>query len=511
VNSLIGLHEPGGEHLFDERKGWITFTHELGHDANVQAGFDYQEWNRKDIGCIARLNNGYGAAGTIPEIKHYADFAQRCANWVRNSSGCWIYIIGNEPNVSWERPNGQMITWQNYLDCFLLCYDKIKVADPNVLVLPAAIGPWNAESGDWLREYLQPLIGQIHQRGKLDGGAIHAYTHEHRPEQVSIDDVRHGWQWQFRTYEDQALSFPPGYPLYITECDPNGWQDVDNGWIVAVYERLRWWNGEHPDQKIYCCNLYRWPLVHDQPQHAISTRPGVIQDLKKAIAIGFPFDEEPEPPEPPDNGGTVIKEGFESGFYAFNGSGELTVPVGWTPVWVQGNEPGVLVRPEYKPAGLAQVHTGTGAVAIHSRSATIDGALYRQYSVQRGTEVTVSGWCLKTEDAAGGGQQIGIDPTGGVDHTSGNVMWSDWYSQYSPDYAVNKWRQRSVSAVAKSSKITIFLRSKVDYGADGFNTHFDDLEITLTEGNDPEPEPSEGGYYEVDLHITGKVRWVPEP
>ena len=477
MNSLIGLHESGGEDLFDERRGWITFTHELGRDPNNQTGFNYKIWSDLGIGCIARLNHGYGKAGTIPQIQYYADFAQRCANWVKNSLGCHILIIGNETNVSMERPDGIPITWENYLDCFLLCYDKIKAVNPNVLILPAPIGPWNIETGNWL-EYQRNIVSALLQLGKLDGGAIHAYTHDYDVGQVTVDDIRHGWQWEFRTYQDQAQSFPPSLPLFITECNPvSGWENVDKGWIVAVFEELTRWNDAHPKQGIRCCCLYRWPLVHDQPQWSISNRPNVVQDLKNAIAIGFPFDEE----EPP-NGGNVSQDGFENGFYPYNGEGELTVPTGWTPTWIQGTESGMLVRPEFKPAGSSQVRTGTGAVAIHSRNATIDGALYRQFNVTRGKEVEVSGWCLKTENALGGGQQIGIDPLGGVDHTAASVIWSDWYSQYSTDYAINLWRQRSVQCVAQADKITVFLRAKVDYKADGFNSHFDDLEISFSEG-----------------------------
>lgn len=196
----------------------------------------------------------------------------------------------------------------------------------------------------------------------------------------------------------------------------------------------------------------------------------------------------------------MILEGFESGFYPYNGEGELTVPIEWTPIWVQGTPEqvadGYLKRPEYKPAGAAQVKTGKGAVAIHGRNATIDGALYRQFNVAKGKEVQVSGWCLKTENALGGGQQIGIDPLGGTDHTAFSIVWSDWYSQYSPDYAINLWRQRSVQGIAQADKITVFLRAKVDYKADGFNSHFDDLEISFAEG------PSTG---EIDYDLIRQI------
>jgi hypothetical protein len=218
----------------------------------------------------------------------------------------------------------------------------------------------------------------------------------------------------------------------------------------------------------------------------------VIQDIEHAVEIGFPFNKEPQPP----NGGNVITEGFGSGFYLYNGIGELTCPVGWTPTWIEDPEPGVLVRPEYKPAGQAQVRTGEGAVACHSRNATIDCALYRQYEVAEGSDVTAAVWCLKTENALGGAQRIGIDPSGGVDHTAECVVWSDWYSQYSSDYTVMCWKRRVVEAVAAGETVTIFLHSKVDFKADGFNTHFDDLTLEFEEGP---PTPPPGGEVDYDL------------
>jgi len=206
---------------------------------------------------------------------------------------------------------------------------------------------------------------------------------------------------------------------------------------------------------------------------------------------------------------TTIVDGFEDGFYTYNGEGEMTCPMGWFPVWVDDPRDGVLDRPEWKPAGTAQVRTGTGAVAIHSRYSTIDGALVRTYEVEPGSELTASVWMLKTEDASGHSMQIGIDPTGGTLITSGNVVWSEWYSQHMPDYAVNKWRPRTVEAVAESNLITVFLRSKVDVAVNSSNAHFDDFALTVDEPEtepEPEPEPEPDATYTVDVPINGTAR-----
>jgi len=200
---------------------------------------------------------------------------------------------------------------------------------------------------------------------------------------------------------------------------------------------------------------------------------------------------------------TTINDGFEGGFYRFQGEGELECPNGWVPVWRHDATPGVLNRPEYKPAGAAQVRSGSAAAAIHSRFSSIDGALVRTVSTERGDLVQASVWMLKTEDGDGHGMQIGIDPTGGTLLDSAKIEWSDWFSQYEPDYARNAWRQRQVVTYAESNLMTVFLRSKVDVATDGTNAHFDDVVIEVEE-SESEPEPGPGTEtLTVELYING--------
>ena len=99
---IFGIHEPGGEgHMLElGRPGWIVFTEAIGASPTDMGGRDYRPWSDKGLGVIVRLNNGYHPAGTIPNAAHYADFAARCANFVANSPGCKIWIIGNEMNFS---------------------------------------------------------------------------------------------------------------------------------------------------------------------------------------------------------------------------------------------------------------------------------------------------------------------------------------------------------------------------------------------------------------------------
>ena len=104
--TIFGIHEPGGEpHMLEAgRPGWVLFTEGIGHNREDHSGRDFSRISNQDLGVICRLNNGYEPAGTIPQSRYYADFAQRCANFVANSRGCKIWIIGNEMNFHVERP-----------------------------------------------------------------------------------------------------------------------------------------------------------------------------------------------------------------------------------------------------------------------------------------------------------------------------------------------------------------------------------------------------------------------
>ena len=106
---IFGLHEPGGESLMEEKgkKGWIVFTERVFRDPDDQSSVDYSRWAKAGFGIIVRVNHDYFPGGTIPEPQHYDAFARRVGNFVANSRGAHIWIIGNEMNHVQERPKEQ--------------------------------------------------------------------------------------------------------------------------------------------------------------------------------------------------------------------------------------------------------------------------------------------------------------------------------------------------------------------------------------------------------------------
>lgn len=282
---IFGIHDRGGEFLMAEKgkKGWVLVTEEIGHNPAEMSGGDYSALENAGFGVIVRLNNGYhrGAnfPGTIPDSgpngQTYQDFAVRCGNFVEHSSGCHIWIIGNEMNLANEWPggkNGQAITPERYKDCFMRCHAEIhrRPGHEDDQVVVGAVAPWNNETmytnnerGDWVK-YLTDVLTLL--GNKCDGIALHTYTHGPERSKITspkrMDPPFQDRYYNFRTYREFMEAIPAstrGLPVYITETDQNDpWAHSNTGWVQAAYEEIDKWNQEPTHQKIRCLILYRW-------------------------------------------------------------------------------------------------------------------------------------------------------------------------------------------------------------------------------------------------------------
>jgi hypothetical protein len=201
---------------------------------------------------------------------------------------------------------------------------------------------------------------------------------------------------------------------------------------------------------------------------------------------------------------TIFKTSFESGFEDYQGIGELTVPKDWTPDWVDGNEPGVLHRPEYdrkdKQAGQPEVYSGRYAANFFTVHATHDACLYRKFKVGKGKGVRIRAMVMGVSHEDNGvtdgghGMRLGIDPSGGTDFTALSVVYGLYYSSYMKGlrygdrrYQEGKWVEVTAEAVSQADEITVFMHSKCDFAVDINASHWDDLEVQIGEPNEVEP------------------------
>ncbi len=301
---LFGLHDRGGEHYmaWAGRKGWVLCTEEIGYGRNDWGARSYADLADNGYGVMVRLNNGYGEKGTLPRSPYYEDFAIRCGNFVERSSGCHIWIIGNEMNVAVERPggpaNGEWITPERYVRAFRACRKEIRrrAGHSADQVIPGAIGPWNVQTsypgnpgGDWI-VYFQDVLKGL--QGELDGIAIHTYARDANPanivSELTMDPPYGHRRKMFRTYIDFMLAIPIALkqlPVYITETDQNiAWDNANRGWIQEAYAEINRWNSDPTHQTIRNLILYRWER-HDI--WYINGKSEVINDMRAALARDY--------------------------------------------------------------------------------------------------------------------------------------------------------------------------------------------------------------------------------
>jgi hypothetical protein len=283
--------------------GWVTATVAVGANPNDFTGADFSALAQAGHTVICRLNYGYFPDGAIPVPAKYDDFATRCRNFVANSTGCALWLIGNESNLNAEWPfdasNNRFnyVSPASYASCFRKCYDAIKSVRPNDRVMPQALAPWGGPYGgtanlngsgypadgmplNWV-QYCYQMLTHIAATGPLDGIPLHvgsrgySYADIHSPAQINAGGQN--LYWSFYVYKDWIEhGIPPSLyhlPLYVTECNglyywkgggPPG-EDLtkhyEPGWMQEIFAEFNRHNQSAATngRPIFrCVNFYRW-------------------------------------------------------------------------------------------------------------------------------------------------------------------------------------------------------------------------------------------------------------
>jgi hypothetical protein len=177
---------------------------------------------------------------------------------------------------------------------------------------------------------------------------------------------------------------------------------------------------------------------------------------------------------------------------------------GWTPWWrsTSSDPDDTDVNPEYKPAEGEffpnRVHSGERAQQYFTFYRTHEAGFYQQVSgLTPGTTYCFSIWGHSWSDGDDDGvsgpqfgvlqQKVGIDPTGGDDWHSGDIVWSAEREQYDV-YGLFK-----VEVEAQAETITVFSYSNPVWSVKHNDVHWDDATLASTEPPPP-PEP--------ELHVS---------
>ncbi len=195
------------------------------------------------------------------------------------------------------------------------------------------------------------------------------------------------------------------------------------------------------------------------------------------------------------NQNLLTNPGFEQPYSTVAGSPPRQVAQGWSPWNIGGGQSASEnVQPEYYPAtdvtdglGVPRIRNGSDAQQYHSFFATHDGGLFQSVSgVTTGTQLRFSAYVYvwsstfddpnKSEDPGGVVVQVGIDPAGGTDGSSANIVWS------APSIQYDAYNEYAVSASATNSTVTVWIRSTVSTPVKNSNIYVDDATLATSSG-----------------------------
>jgi len=162
-----------------------------------------------------------------------------------------------------------------------------------------------------------------------------------------------------------------------------------------------------------------------------------------------------------DTENTALNAGFEAGSSLTNWTAYGSTGDAQTGPWFNSIQP----------------HSGTRFQGTATNFGQQNGGLYQQFITSSGQDVAASVWVQTHREGGSAGDttcRIGIDPTGGVNAASGNVVWSEELE--SEDY----WRPLVIEATASAGDITVFLEHA--QAASTWNvTCFDDVVVLISE------------------------------
>lgn len=189
----------------------------------------------------------------------------------------------------------------------------------------------------------------------------------------------------------------------------------------------------------------------------------------------------------------LTNPGFEDPYITIPGDPDMLVADGWTP-WHNPREEDMETfrnaQPQFRGTApdVTRIRTGENAQVLFSKFLTHDGGVFQSVSgvspnVEYIFSVYAYVWSNDFDDeesrqlsANPGGitVQVGIDPLGGTDPNSNNIVWSIPVEQY------DAYRQYSISARAASEFVTVWVRTQIAFPQGNNFIYLDDASLTVS-------------------------------
>jgi len=190
-----------------------------------------------------------------------------------------------------------------------------------------------------------------------------------------------------------------------------------------------------------------------------------------------------------------------SQYYPNTPIAEVQVAWGWRAWWLQPNEdpqhPSAggnpsWHRPEWREANCGapcanRVHSGGDAQKYFTFWSVHDAGMLQQVSgITPGTllrfSVYMQAWSTNAQYGPSDhsqtmGMRVGIDPYGGTDAFSPNIIWTTPYDTF------DTWGLYSVEATAQAGTVTVFTRSTPHYGNQHNDIYVDDASLVAVDNS----------------------------
>lgn len=181
----------------------------------------------------------------------------------------------------------------------------------------------------------------------------------------------------------------------------------------------------------------------------------------------------------------VLQNASFDGNYSGRGRPDLNLPEGWN-IWVASqphSENWMNLPPVVFPHNAApQIQSGSASLNLNKGYATFTAALYQEVSVPANVSMRASAWVwlhscepapCNSDASAGARVRVGIDPNGGSDPNSSDIVWSDFSTPY------DSWGLIGVSATSTGSAATMFLYMTQDWPKQENQVYWDSASLNF--------------------------------